>query len=167
MEALLDFLKDPPKFLDGVLIAARQAIPQPSSPNSLSFSLSLTHTDTHTQALTLSLSRARALFFSLSRSLASRLSCDFLKGPNVVRFRGGLVLKAHRLLYHPTLGLRVIKKKRPSQVPRRRPHRHPPEREMFIDNPLVRVHSIIEMSRPALRHGSLNSLFQVALYLPS
>jgi len=30
---------------------------------------------------------------------------------NVKRFRGGLVLKAHRLLYHSTLGLRVIKKK--------------------------------------------------------
>ena len=41
------------------------------------------------------------------------------------------------------------------------------EREIFIDNLLVRVHSIIEMSRPALRHRSLNSLFQVALYLPS
>ena len=41
------------------------------------------------------------------------------------------------------------------------------EREIFIDNLLVRVHLIIEMSRPALRHGSYNSLFQVALYLPS
>ena len=41
------------------------------------------------------------------------------------------------------------------------------EREILIDNLLVRVHLIIEMSRPALRHGSLNSLFQVALYLPS
>ena len=41
------------------------------------------------------------------------------------------------------------------------------EREIFTDNLLVRVHLIIEMSRPALRHGSLNSLFQVALYLPS
>jgi len=30
----------------------------------------------------------------------------------VQRFRGGLVFKAHRLLYHSTLGLRVIKKKR-------------------------------------------------------
>ena len=30
---------------------------------------------------------------------------------NVQRFRGGLVFKAHRLLYHSTLGLRVIKKK--------------------------------------------------------
>jgi len=29
----------------------------------------------------------------------------------VKRFRGGLVFKAHRLLYHSTLGLRVIKKK--------------------------------------------------------
>jgi len=43
----------------------------------------------------------------------------------------------------------------------------PTEREIFIDNLLVRVHWIIEMSRPALRHGSLNSLFQVVLYLPS
>jgi len=30
----------------------------------------------------------------------------------VKRFRGGLVFKAHRLLYHPTLGLREIKKRR-------------------------------------------------------
>jgi len=29
-----------------------------------------------------------------------------------VGFRGGLVFKAHRLLYHSTLGLRVIKKKK-------------------------------------------------------
>ena len=41
------------------------------------------------------------------------------------------------------------------------------EREIFIDNLLVRVHLIIEMSRPALRHGSLDSLLQVALYIPS
>ena len=33
---------------------------------------------------------------------------------NVKRFRGGLVFKAHRLLYHSTLGLRVIKKKKKS-----------------------------------------------------
>ena len=31
---------------------------------------------------------------------------------NVKRFRGGLVFKAHRLVYHSTLGLRVIKKKK-------------------------------------------------------
>jgi len=31
---------------------------------------------------------------------------------NVKRFRGGLVLKAHRLLYHSTLGLRAVKKKK-------------------------------------------------------
>ena len=29
-----------------------------------------------------------------------------------LRFRGGLVFKAHRRLYHSTLGLRVIKKKK-------------------------------------------------------
>ena len=31
---------------------------------------------------------------------------------NVQRFRGGLVFKAHRLVYHSTLGVRVIKKKK-------------------------------------------------------
>ena len=31
---------------------------------------------------------------------------------NVERFRGGLVLKAHRLVFHSTLGVGVIKKKR-------------------------------------------------------
>ena len=47
------------------------------------------------------------------------------------------------------------------------------EKEFFIDNLLVRIHSIIEMilvndfSKPALHHESLNSPFQVALYLPS
>jgi len=33
-----------------------------------------------------------------------------IRGRNVKRFRGGLVSKAHRRLYHSTLGLRVIKK---------------------------------------------------------
>jgi len=33
----------------------------------------------------------------------------------VKRFRGGLVFKAHRLVYHSTLGLRVIKKKKKSR----------------------------------------------------
>ena len=32
--------------------------------------------------------------------------------PPVKRFRGGLVFKAHRLVYHPNLGSRVIKKKK-------------------------------------------------------
>ena len=31
---------------------------------------------------------------------------------NVQWFRGGLVFKAHRLLYHLTLGLRIMKKKK-------------------------------------------------------
>ena len=31
---------------------------------------------------------------------------------NVKRFRGGLVFKAHRLVYHSTLGWRIIKKKK-------------------------------------------------------
>jgi len=42
------------------------------------------------------------------------------------------------------------------------------QREFFTDNLLVRIHLIIEnKNRPVLRHGSLKSLFQVALYLPS
>ena len=31
---------------------------------------------------------------------------------DVKRFRGGLVFKAHRLMYHPTLGSRVMQKKK-------------------------------------------------------
>ena len=42
---------------------------------------------------------------------------------NVKRFRGGLVSKAHGLVYHSTLGLRVIKKKRGGA------HRTPPREE--------------------------------------
>jgi len=47
--------------------------------------------------------RGRPRCFSLSEQLLSR---------NVKRFRGGLVFKAHRRVYHSTLGLRVIKNKR-------------------------------------------------------
>ena len=41
--------------------------------------------------------------FSIQEQLLSR---------NVERFRGGLVFKAHRLLYHSTLGSIVIKKQK-------------------------------------------------------
>jgi len=59
-----------------------------------------------------------------------------------------LVFQAHRLLYHSTLGLRVIKKKKKSNVwngghPTPTPHVR--ERELFIDNLLVRIHLIIVM----------------------
>ena len=33
-------------------------------------------------------------------------------GGDVIRFRGGLVFKAHSLVYHSTLGFRVMKKKK-------------------------------------------------------
>ena len=36
---------------------------------------------------------------------------------NEKRFRGGLVFKAHRWLYHPILGSRLIKKKKQCRVP--------------------------------------------------
>ena len=38
---------------------------------------------------------------------------------NVKRFRGGLVFKANRLLYHATLGSTVIKKKKQKVTPPR------------------------------------------------
>ena len=38
--------------------------------------------------------------------------CTFALFPTSLRFRGGLVFKAHRLVYHSTPGLRVIKKKK-------------------------------------------------------
>ena len=38
------------------------------------------------------------------------LTCEQLLRSNVMRFRGGLIFKAHRLWYHSTLGLNVIKK---------------------------------------------------------
>ena len=47
--------------------------------------------------------------FSIWEQLLSR---------NVERFRGGLVVKAHRLLHHSTLGSRVTKKKK---IPRNSP----------------------------------------------
>ena len=55
------------------------------------------------------------------------------------------MFKAHRPLYHSTLGLRVIKKKKRRSGPAgRTPVR---EREFFIDNLLVRIHFTIVMNR--------------------
>ena len=80
--------------------------------------------------------------------------------------RGGLVFEAHRLLYHSTLGVRVIKKQKKFRVYFVLLHlfhsrqvllldvakHHPPQthtlaREFFIDNLLVRIHFIIVMIR--------------------
>ena len=49
---------------------------------------------------------------SCARANTKRQCGEQLLSRNVKRFRGGLVFKAHRLLYHSTLGLRVIKKKK-------------------------------------------------------
>ena len=52
-------------------------------------------------------------------------------GRNVKWFRGGLVFKAHRLLYHSTLGSRVIKKKKqypPTARPQERLEAEPSEK---------------------------------------
>jgi len=50
---------------------------------------------------------SRALNVFVERFRGHRAELKVLK-----RFRGGLVFKAHRLLYHTALGLRVIKKRR-------------------------------------------------------
>ena len=72
------------------------------------------------------------------------------------RFRDGLVFKAHRLLYHSTLGLRVIKKKKYLAGALKQPHARRDllccqhldrEREFIIDNLLVRIHFTIVMIR--------------------
>ena len=55
------------------------------------------------------------LFFLICRSRGSSRTCQStiqLLHRNVQRFRGGLVFKAHRLLYQSTLVLKVIKKKK-------------------------------------------------------
>ena len=89
---------------------------------STALSLSLTHTHTRPPPLSLSPSLSlrhrgeEAIHRKLCQDpLASRsLKEEQLLRRNVKRFRGGLVFQAHRLLYHSTLGLRVIKKKRSS-----------------------------------------------------
>jgi len=50
--------------------------------------------------------------FRASKSARNRGSQGGPSGAGARLFRGGLVFKAHRLLYHSTLGLRVIKKKK-------------------------------------------------------
>jgi len=73
-------------------------------------------------SLPLPLSLSRSLPLSLLQPADERLGIDEIGNTdsieeqllhrNVQQFRGGLVFKAHSLLYHSTLGLRVIKKKR-------------------------------------------------------
>ena len=54
-----------------------------------------------------------ALMLALTWSIRT---CQLLRR-NVKRFRGGLVCKAHRLLYHSTLGLRVKEEEEEEAVP--------------------------------------------------
>jgi len=52
-------------------------------------------------------------YFKVFPSLSEAVYERYMRGQhlNAKRFRGGLAFKAHRRLYHSTLGLRVIKKK--------------------------------------------------------
>ena len=45
------------------------------------------------------------------RSSTGHIRCDDLRTTHEKQFRGGLVFKTHKWLYHPTLGSRVIKKR--------------------------------------------------------
>jgi len=51
-------------------------------------------------------------YTSVRRTFARRAARRRQQGSDLKRFRGGLAFKAHRLLYHSTLGLGVIKKKK-------------------------------------------------------
>ena len=57
----------------------------------------------------------------LSISIADTITCPVLdlrttSCRNVQRFLGGLVVKAHRLVYHSTLGSRAVKEKEERQA---------------------------------------------------
>ena len=79
------------------------------------------------------------------------------------RLRGGLVIKAHRRLNHSTLDLRVItkKKKKAANESAKRQHRGS-ESSLLTTYWSESTLSSRCFGGPALRHGSLNSLFQVA-----
>ena len=47
-------------------------------------------------------------------SVAARELIDYKTSMTVQQFRGGRVVKAHRLVYHSTLGLRVIQRREKS-----------------------------------------------------
>ena len=80
---------------------------------------------------------------------------------NVQRFRGGLVFKAHRLLYNPTLGLRVITKKRRVGVRGRTQGRERRER----------VERYVKHHLPPQKHSNVCLAFKVeafkVLHVPS
>jgi hypothetical protein len=103
-----------------------------------------------------------------TRAVPNRLGCSVLRAPKDARV---CVTQSRFIHFSPIpLHLSVPLAPRYSQDCHTQhfgARRQPQEREIFIDSLLVRVHLIIEMSRPALRHGSLNSPFQIASYLPS
>ena len=91
---------------------------------------------------------------------------------NVQWFRGGLVLKAQRLLYHSTLGLRVIKQKRkrrlstPNPVPARKSET--PGRAGQI-HPIHPAHTQVvspEFSRASAMQPSIHPSFSRAIQQP-
>jgi hydroxymethylglutaryl-CoA reductase (NADPH) len=69
----------------------------------------------------------RAVQLSISEQLLRR---------NVEPFRGGLVFRAHRLLYHSTLGSRVIKKSKKKKKKGFQPHRLQAVRRSLLLGPL-------------------------------
>jgi len=75
-------------------------------------SLSLKMSDTRVYAPQIRGARLPPPLCMTCQGLLCKAGFEQLLHRNVQRFRGGLVCKAHRLLYHSTLGLRVIKKKK-------------------------------------------------------
>ena len=61
----------------------------------------------------------------------SKVSIQEVLRRNVKRFRGGLVLKAHRLVYHSRLSSRVKKKKK--QKKKEKQGRAPPPKRLHVN----------------------------------
>jgi len=92
---------------------------------------------------------------------------------NVKRFRGGLVFKAHRLVYHSTLGWRVIKKKKTiSQSASRQYQSVPARKNMANSKGLIVTLSVRTSPCPyaiAYRRGyglSTSGLFEKSVCSP-
>ena len=62
--------------------------------------------------LLFTISESREITFERQRSDLLMLAPSFSRCPVACEFRGGLVVKAHRWVYHSTLGSGVIKRKK-------------------------------------------------------
>ena len=88
--------------------------PQPLNPTPASCALHDTRYTLHLQPFTVTFSiHAATSQYPHHRALYHSMHIqELLLSRKVEQFRGGLVFKAHRWLYHSTLGSRIIKRKK-------------------------------------------------------